>query len=71
METIELENGKYILSHENGLNFVCNRNGEPTWRNLQGDGMVMAMFQRIQDLEAEVTIMHEQRTYELELSEEW
>ena len=47
-ETITIN--EYELSHENGLNFKCKRHGEE-WRDLVGDGMVLAMFQHIRDLE--------------------
>ena len=48
-ETINLQNGKYTLSHENGLDFKCTRNGEE-WRDLTGDSMVLAMFNELMDL---------------------
>jgi len=41
---------KYEVSHENGCNFKCKRNGED-WRDLSGDNLVLQMFERIQELE--------------------
>jgi len=41
---------KYEVSHENGGNFKCTRNGED-WRDLSGDNLVLQMFERIQELE--------------------
>ena len=56
METIELEGGKYVLHFDetNGT-FIADRHGQHCWRDMTGDGMVLAMFQRIQDLEEQVT----------------
>jgi hypothetical protein len=52
METIELENGKYVL-HFDGTKgtLIADRHGCHCWRDMTGDGMVLAMMQRIQDLE--------------------
>lgn len=50
MTKIELENGKYTVIHDNGCNFHALRYGEQ-WRDLTGDGLVLAMTQRIEDLE--------------------
>jgi hypothetical protein len=47
---IELEGGKYTVIHDNGANLHALRHGEP-WRELVGDGLVLAMAQRIEDLE--------------------
>lgn len=47
---IELENGKYTVCHDNGTNFRALRHGEE-WRSLAGDGLVLAMAQRIEELE--------------------
>ena len=49
-EVIELDN-EYVISHENGMNLQCTKNGLP-WRDLTGDNMVLCMFQRIKELEA-------------------
>lgn len=51
METrIELEGGKYTVLHEYGLNFRALRHGEE-WRDLTGDGLILAMAHRIEELE--------------------
>jgi len=52
-ETINLENGKYTISHEDGLNFNCRRHGNE-WRDLTGDSLVLSMFLYIQNLEEKV-----------------
>ena len=46
---IELEDGKYVYTFENGMQIIT-RHGE-TWRNETGDNFLLAMAQRIQDLE--------------------
>ena len=50
LSKIELENGKYTVSHDNGTNFHALRYGEE-WRNLTGDGLILAMAHRIEKLE--------------------
>lgn len=51
--TISLENGKYTYSFlHNGVQ-LCYRHGEP-WRDLTGDNLVLAMAQKIKELEMEV-----------------
>lgn len=49
----ELCGGKYLVTHENGV-LTARRNGEE-WpagdRALSGDGLSLAMIQRIEDLE--------------------
>jgi hypothetical protein len=45
--------GKYEVSHENGLNLKVLRYGEE-WRDLSGDGFVLALVQRIEELEEQV-----------------
>lgn len=42
---------KYEVRHTNGANLVALRHGEP-WRNLAGDGLILAMAQRIEQLES-------------------
>lgn len=49
MTRIELENGKYTITHDNGTNLQALRNGEP-WRDLGGDGLVLAAAQEIESL---------------------
>lgn len=49
MTRIELEGGKYTVIHDNGLDFHALRYGE-RWRDLTGDGLVLAMAQEIEDL---------------------
>ena len=52
-DNIQLENGKYTLI--NGLNkggrLVALRHGEE-WRDLSGDKLILAMYHRIEELEA-------------------
>lgn len=48
--TVSLENGKYTVSHDNGVDFKALRYGEP-WRSLTGDGLVLALVQHIEALE--------------------
>ena len=49
MPTINLDHGKYRVVRENGAGLHALRNGEP-WRDLAGDGLVVAMAQNIEDL---------------------
>lgn len=51
MERIELDNGKYTVVNElnNGGDLYALRHGE-TWRNLNGDNLVLAMFHEIERL---------------------
>lgn len=49
MTRIELENGKYTLVHDNGAGFHALRGGEP-WRELVGDGLVLAAAYEIEKL---------------------
>ena len=52
-ELIILDSGKYevVLDQTDGkFNFYALRYGEK-WRNLTGDNLVLAMFNKIQDLE--------------------
>lgn len=48
--TVIIVNEKYMVLHENGANLRARRHGEE-WRDLSGDGLVLAMAQRIEDLE--------------------
>lgn len=50
---IQLEDGKYTVIHDNGANFHALRYNKP-WRDLTGDGLVLAMAQKIEDLLAEL-----------------
>lgn len=50
---ITVGDGKYTLVHNNGAHFHCLRYGE-VWRDLVGDGMVLALVQRIEELEEQV-----------------
>jgi len=47
------DDGKYTLRHSNGTNLKALRHGEP-WRDLTGDGMVLAMLQEVETLDATV-----------------
>ncbi len=51
---IKLEDGKYVYTFENGMQSIT-RHGE-TWRNETGDGFILAMAHRIQELENELGI---------------
>lgn len=44
---IDLDSGKYTVIHHNGTNFRALRYGED-WRDLTGDGLVLAMAQEIE-----------------------
>lgn len=48
VKTIELEDGKYTVSHDNGSDFHALRHGEK-WRDLTGDGLALAMVHKIDD----------------------
>lgn len=55
-ETISLEDDKYTVSLTTGggqFHFEAARNGEQ-WRDLCGDKLVLAMFNRIQELESAI-----------------
>ena len=51
IQEISLDNGKYVIkfNEKTGV-FVADRHGEE-WRDLTGDGMVLALCQRIFKLE--------------------
>lgn len=49
MTRIEVDSGKYTVVHENGADLHALRHGEP-WRDLCGDGFVLAMAQEIEAL---------------------
>lgn len=52
-ERIDICDGKYtVILIDNGKRFQALRHGEE-WRDLTGDGLVLAMFQRIQELTKE------------------
>lgn len=46
--------GEYEVSHDCGAHFVAHRNGH-LWRDLTGDNLVLALVQRIQQLEQAFT----------------
>ena len=46
--------GEYEISHDCGAHFVAHRNGH-LWRDLTGDNLVLALVQRIQQLEEAFT----------------
>lgn len=56
--SITLDGGKYTVLHQNGTNFRALRNGQP-WRDLTGDGMTLALVQRIQQLEERLQMQTE------------
>lgn len=47
---VSLMDGKYTIIHDNGVNLRALRHGEP-WREMCGDGMILAMAHRIEELE--------------------
>ena len=49
MTRIELDDGKYTVVHDNGAGLHALRYGEH-WRDMTGDGLVLAMAQEIEDL---------------------
>jgi hypothetical protein len=54
LKTVNLEDGKYTILHDEGHGgLTALRNGE-VWRNMTGDGMVLAMFQEIEDLKRRI-----------------
>ena len=53
---IHLAEGKYTVRHNAGLDLRASRYGEP-WRDLVGDGLVLAMAQEIDDLKNRVTYL--------------
>lgn len=60
MTSIELDGGKYTVVHENGEGLHALRYGG-AWRDLCGDGLVLAMVQEIEQLHEEMTILAEER----------
>lgn len=49
---VTLLDGKYTVEHTNGANFKAYRNGcSEVWRDLTGDGLVLALVQKIEELE--------------------
>jgi hypothetical protein len=46
---IELDGGKYTVTHRSGTELQALRYGEP-WRDLTGDGLVLALCQEIESL---------------------
>ena len=46
--------GEYEISHDCGAHFVAHRN-DHLWRDLTGDNLVLALVQRIQQLEEAFT----------------
>jgi photosystem II stability/assembly factor-like uncharacterized protein len=50
--SITVADGKYTVSHDNGANLKALRYGEE-WRDLVGDGLVLALVQEIERLQEE------------------
>ena len=46
--------GEYEISHDCGAHFVAHRNGH-LWRDLTGDNLVLALVQRVEQLEQAFT----------------
>lgn len=65
MTRIELEDGKYVVEHDDGAGLHALRNGQP-WRDLTGDNLVLAMAQEIENLRKDA-----QRYRWLMSQEEW
>lgn len=58
-EKIELYDGKYTVIFNNTTGeFKALRYGEE-WRSLTGDGMILAMFFRIQELEEKIKVIEQ------------
>lgn len=53
VESIELEDGKYKVCLENGNKLYAERYGD-IWRHLTGDKLILAMFNRIKELESQI-----------------
>ena len=51
-ESLTLENGKYTVELSESGEFHTLRFGEP-WRDLTGDKLVLALFQRVRQLEGQ------------------
>ena len=49
--SVKVGDGKYEVLHENGAGLHALRYGKP-WRDLTGDGLVLALVQRIEELES-------------------
>lgn len=63
---IVLEDGKYIIRHNNGANLRTLRNGLP-WREHSGDKLFMAMVNRIEELEARLKVYTGEEDRDLKL----
>ena len=48
--SVSVGDGKYVVLHENGQNLRASREGKP-WRNLVGDKLILALVERIRELE--------------------
>lgn len=53
---IELQNGKYTLIHDDGANLRALRYQDP-WREMPGDGFVLALAQEIESLREQVKLL--------------
>lgn len=54
---VTLLDGKYTVEHTNGANFKAYRHGSSeVWRDLTGDGLVLALVQRIAELEEYISL---------------
>lgn len=59
MKKIELENGKYTILHDESHGGITVLRYREPWRNETGDKLMLAMTQRILELENEVAEMKE------------
>lgn len=67
---IELMDGKYTLEHNNGVGLRCLRYGE-YWRDLVGDGMVLALVSEVEDLREKLAKRDAGKETSLEAFEAW
>lgn len=57
---VTLLDGKYTVEHTNGTNFKAYHYGSSeVWRDLTGDGLVLALVQKIEELDFQLRCLHE------------
>jgi len=66
--SITVADGKYTVTHDNGANLKSLRYGEE-WRDLVGDGLVLALVQEIERLQEKIEDI-EYRAWELSLGDD-
>lgn len=62
MKKIELENGKYTILHDEEHGGITVLRYREPWRNETGDKLMLALIERVSELEDEVANLNE--TYE-------